>query len=482
MNKSFKTNYYIHSKDDNIWEDDLLKRKESAQLLTRLLENVETPFSLIINSSWGTGKTFFLERWHKEISEKHLAVYFNAWESEITPIPLITFLESIKTEIKKDKNFYSELEEKIDKYIYILIAFIPFLISTYKDCSLNNIIEKGKEILDFSKVESKKNYDIKTIKEEFEEIIKDVLNILNQEEDSNRIRKEPIFIFIDELDRCRPDFAIRFLELIKHFFSVEGIVFVLALDLRQLETSIKHIYGSDIDCEGYLRKFINQFYNLPPLTRSFYANKLFEDFKNTNSLIGNYEPKALIDLFSGLSDFFSLSLRDMESVFSKFNMLSTISNEKSLFPAIILFYLCTQIKYPKVWNKFISNKKVKRIDSCFSKEDKPLNDDDLKDCVGDYFYQFYYITLFNDKVEKEKYYQDYSSKENYIHRDRLDRNQFELYQNEIKVKKEIYIFYDSFGEKQVDFVELVGNAFSYSLAEPEPQPGVFFIDNKNSNY
>ena len=58
----------------------------------------------------------------------------------------------------------------------------------------------------------------------------------------------------------------------------------------------------------------------------------------------------------------------------------------------------------------------------------------------------------------------------------------EHYQKEIKVKNEIYFYYYLFGEKQVDFVELVGNAFSYSLAEPEPQPGVFFIDNKNSNY
>ena len=126
MNKLFKTNYYKHSTDDDkLWIDDLLNRKESAIILTRLLENVETPFSLIINSSWGTGKTFFFERWHKEISKKHFAVYFNAWESEISPNTILSFLEAVKKEKKKDGNFYSQLDEKIDNLKKRIISILP---------------------------------------------------------------------------------------------------------------------------------------------------------------------------------------------------------------------------------------------------------------------------------------------------------------------------------------------------------------------
>ena len=39
---------------------------------------------------------------------------------------------------------------------------------------------------------------------------------------------------IDELDRCRPDYAITYLETIKHIFSIKGTAFVLANAMYEL--------------------------------------------------------------------------------------------------------------------------------------------------------------------------------------------------------------------------------------------------------
>lgn len=75
-------------------------------------------------------------------------------------------------------------------------------------------------------------------------------------------------IFIDELDRCRPDFSIKLLETIKHVFDVPNLSFVLVANTSILKASIQHHYGKDVDAEGYLDKFIGFKFTLPTLHRS----------------------------------------------------------------------------------------------------------------------------------------------------------------------------------------------------------------------
>ena len=59
----------------------------------------------------------------------------------------------------------------------------------------------------------------------------------------------PMFVFVDELDRCRPNFAIELLEGIKHLFGINGVCFVVATNMAQLSESVKAIYGVNFD--GY---------------------------------------------------------------------------------------------------------------------------------------------------------------------------------------------------------------------------------------
>lgn len=65
-------------------------------------------------------------------------------------------------------------------------------------------------------------------------------------------KKSPLIIVIDELDRCRPDYALSVLEIIKHFFSLPGIHFVFGVNLEALENSVRCRYGPGIDAHGYL--------------------------------------------------------------------------------------------------------------------------------------------------------------------------------------------------------------------------------------
>ena len=57
-------------------------------------------------------------------------------------------------------------------------------------------------------------------------------------------------IVIDELDRCRPSYAVEILEMAKHLFSVDRVVFVLSINRDQLAHSVKVLYGSDFGRTG----------------------------------------------------------------------------------------------------------------------------------------------------------------------------------------------------------------------------------------
>ncbi len=70
-------------------------------------------------------------------------------------------------------------------------------------------------------------------------------------------------VFVDELDRCRPDYAINYLETIKHVFDVHGLVLVLAVDYHQLENSAKALFGARLKFADYFRKFVQRTITLP---------------------------------------------------------------------------------------------------------------------------------------------------------------------------------------------------------------------------
>jgi hypothetical protein len=125
-----------------------------------------------------------------------------------------------------------------------------------------------------------------------------------------------VFI-IDELDRCRPDFALDILERIKHFYNVDSVVFFLSVNMEQLSTSIKYSYGADIDASGYLRKFFNLRVAVPPVS----DNRVTAAQKYAGILISKYIPNIpdaasyfFCEMIRHLSPTYKTSLRDVEHI------------------------------------------------------------------------------------------------------------------------------------------------------------------------
>ena len=84
-------------------------------------------------------------------------------------------------------------------------------------------------------------------------------------------------VVVDELDRCRPDYAVRFLEIVKHVFEVEYVTFVLAANSTELAHAMRGVYGDDFDGESYLERFFDIRLHLPEGTREHFVGRVVND-------------------------------------------------------------------------------------------------------------------------------------------------------------------------------------------------------------
>ncbi|BFM04428.1 hypothetical protein Psyaliredsea_30750 [Psychrobacter alimentarius] len=164
--------------------------------------------------------------------------------------------------------------------------------------------------------------------------LKDALN--------NIAADNPIILLIDELDRCRPDFAVMMLETIKHVFDVENVQIILITNAEQLKATIKHSYGSETNSHDYLYKFFKYQINLPTSTKDpegksvennvtyFRAtvqasNVIPQEFKDNEFI---YEIPTFLDLSK-------LSLRNIEQVVRCIETLVVFEDkEKSQSPVV----------------------------------------------------------------------------------------------------------------------------------------------------
>ena len=228
---------------DNPWADDLLARQEVATRLTNLIATQEPPLTISIHGQWGTGKTFMLKRWQKDLEQQGFrAIYFNAWEDDFCDDPLLAILGQMSEYFKE-----GELKTLAHRVIQTASPLLQknLLSVLSKSTGITLEIEQGQQ-------------DERDLLEEYfdQRATKDKLkeHLLKMSEAVFEETGHPLVFVIDELDRCRPTFAIELLERVKHIFDVPHIVFVFGLNRDELSKSLSSVYG-DINTDVYLRRF-----------------------------------------------------------------------------------------------------------------------------------------------------------------------------------------------------------------------------------
>lgn len=372
-------NKIIDIDEDNIFKNDRLKREETIKDLSLLLENTIESLVLSLNAPWGAGKTTFVKLWKTYLKkEKGInSIYFSAWEDDFSKEPLISIMGEIKKYINDNFKQNSEIESKFDKVKdltgKVLKRGVPKFLNGITGGLLD--IDKGFEEAIGSIVESTSkelidNYSKnKEVIEEFKNAIQELLSQID--------KSKPFVIFIDELDRCRPIYAIELLERIKHIFGIDGLIFVLSIDKVQLSESIKSQYGN-IDTDNYLRRFIDLEYNLQSLNTDDFCRYLYFDIFNLSEILINKEisqhTRDELGMIKYLAKSLNLSLREIEQIFTQLSIIYKVIQQRffEIHFIIIVVLIILKTKFPREYEllkkQHIDEKRL--IDSLIVKDNE----------------------------------------------------------------------------------------------------------------
>ncbi|MDP3462889.1 MAG: P-loop NTPase fold protein [Bacteroidales bacterium] len=342
-----------------------LGRQKHANVLTDIVNSYSDGFVLAINNKWGTGKTTFVKMWQQDLKDKkYQTVYFNAWENDFENNPLTALMGELKilTNESTEPKFKSTLKRAaiLSKHIAPIVtqAIADKYVNTkeIKDAIVN--LTKGltdifeNDVNEYAK--KKKGIAV------FRESLSDFIASINQ--------SKPLIFIIDELDRCRPDYAVSILEQIKHFFSVPNIVFILSIDKVQLGNAIRGVYGSDkIDADEYLRRFIDIEYSIPDPENGIFYKYLYDYFK-FDDILNSAERKKYPELQTDKENFLRICkllftntpipLRQQEKILVLAKLsLRTFDDNQYVIPSVFLFLNFIKV----IYNDFYEDLKYKRL-------------------------------------------------------------------------------------------------------------------------
>lgn len=359
---------------------DLLNREKYAKFLTNYLvdEGKSNGYVLNINASWGTGKTYFLNRWKADLEKHYPVVYIDAWKQDYSDDPLLTVVSSIIDQLKAQAGGEAEqfVVKKAEKAARLFKAVAPALTKGVVAKLTGIKIDEIAEGLDDSDSDSKigdlgfgaasgklvqtliddHNAKLQGV-EAFKESLQDWIGAVV----GKGGRERPAFIFIDELDRCRPSYAVEMLEVIKHFFQMEGVVFVVATDTEQLQHAVKAIYGQGFNSGVYLSRFFRRRFTLSePNYTDFIKTQFTSNNVNINELTRNAWPvidiecASFISVISELCQLFELSLRDTEQLIDRVVSILRGSENKKVNILLLASLLILHDKHHEFYKSMMS--------------------------------------------------------------------------------------------------------------------------------
>jgi hypothetical protein len=225
-----------------------------------------------LSAPFGSGKTTFLCMWKAQLDSRResdantsLCIMLNAWEDDYCGDPLLSLINAIEKELsgsirdEESKTHLESVREATRDLGWFMVGMANSAVSHwtgFDPAAAGELSESKKAIREKTQASPDILARFRARKKALQRLKGALKGVFGES-------PNPVFVLVDELDRCRPDFAIHYLETIKHIFDIEGLVFVLAVDLKQLENSARALFGADLNFPEYYRKFAHRSIRLP---------------------------------------------------------------------------------------------------------------------------------------------------------------------------------------------------------------------------
>lgn len=351
---------------DNPFSHDQLHRESHVEDISRLLRRSSESVVMAVDGEWGSGKTTFLRFLDAVLQDRDSpTVFFNAWDVDFVDDPLGALLSELMT-AAEEQGFETATEQTLEKVKRFGGALLrrgaPVLIRAASQ-GLIDPETVGSELADLADEASdeaaaaaeeyiQRYQESKGSLVRFREALGDLVEEIDEHQDYSR----PVVFFVDELDRCRPDFAISTLERIKHAFSVEGVSFVLGLNQGELARSVRGAYGSEFGGRRYLDRLIDLRYRLPDSDSSEFIDHMIRESGLAEAVDLRGEQQWVVpSILKNLARLESLPLRLQQKVVARVTLILRITPLRTdLSLAFLTFLVVLRQANPSLYERYVS--------------------------------------------------------------------------------------------------------------------------------
>ena len=354
----------LEPKPEDIYAGDALKRQRDCEHLANIIGIAKTPYVLAVDAPWGAGKTVFLKMLQEECKKElrgFPCVFFNSWASDFHNDALAAMIGEIQSQVPKQEGLSSKIKnttKNIGKKISWpalatwggeLLGHAAMDGATGGGATAMTAMKAAPKVFNAGaakKAGGSPVADYIARRDSLQKFRAELGKISTLDEG----KEKPLVFFVDELDRCRPIFAVEVLEKIKHIFDVRGVFFVIAVNKPELQKTIQSVYG-EISTEVYLRRFFDFEFALE--NRATVALKSLERCNaNYNKFI---DGKDLQRFFPLMCADFGLSCRDQEQAATIISAVaeSMFPEEKHLFSIHLAYFVILKFANSELFRRCI---------------------------------------------------------------------------------------------------------------------------------
>ena len=396
---------------------DEFNRKPIAENIIRLLTSPIDLSPMVIDGSWGTGKTEFCQKLIRLMEQQQLnyqPVYIDAFRSDHSGEPLLALLAEI-IKVCTPENVDGRPSEQRTNLTRKIAKVAGFGIKTTFKAAMGHVLKQNtddlaEELQQIMNDDQEARSIAETVTDTANTIANHTIDVAVEALLKEQIEAEknletlksclkglaankPIILFIDELDRCRPDYAVDMLEVIKHVFDIENVKVVLVTNTKQLRAAINHRYGLEVDAQKYLDKFLKYSFALPEKVVAQFEEKqdlvsveYFKQLIRDGNLKGLIGQEITINLISDLIERNDLSLRETERLVRFLEIYHSLSQklsgdirwEYAVLRVTGVFIFCF---YPELMDGFnkhrVDTKDLARLFNLQSLPSVPLNSSNI---------------------------------------------------------------------------------------------------------